>query len=422
MSNILLVNPWIYDFSAYNLGIKPVGLLLIGQYLKNKSHNISLVDCLDGASTRIDEYGFSKIKKTRIQSPEIIKNIYRPYFRYGISLEEFSKKLDTITNPDIILITSVMTYWYPGIKFTIKLLKERFRNVPVVLGGIYATLCYEHALENSGADAVYKGSYLNKQTFINGNLYPAYELLEDKKILPIQLTKGCPFHCSYCASNILSPEFLIKDPTKLFDEVCYYENMFKTKCFVFYDDAIAFQSSIGLKKFLQIVIKSKKQFMFFTPNSLHARFLDEELAELMKKSGFRDIRLSLETSDTKIQFDTSAKVTNDEIKKAVGYLKSAGFGKKDIGVYTLIGAPWLDADKTLEDINFVNSLGAKTVLANFSPIPGTRDFENLVKNGIFKNNTDPLWHNHSIFAQLLKADFLEKIRKIRHLAADLNKT
>ena len=50
-----------------------------------------------------------------------------------------------------------MTYWYPGLFKAIKIVKDFFNGVPVILGGIYATLCDEHAVTHSGADYVIPG-------------------------------------------------------------------------------------------------------------------------------------------------------------------------------------------------------------------------------------------------------------------------
>ena len=76
----------------------------------------------------------------------------------GVFREELSK----INKPDIILVTSMLTYWYPGVFRAIWLIKEKFNDVPVVLGGIYATLCFEHAKKFSSADYIVKGWDLNK--------------------------------------------------------------------------------------------------------------------------------------------------------------------------------------------------------------------------------------------------------------------
>jgi hypothetical protein len=32
---ILLVNPWIYDFAAFNFWLRPLGLLMVAEYLSN---------------------------------------------------------------------------------------------------------------------------------------------------------------------------------------------------------------------------------------------------------------------------------------------------------------------------------------------------------------------------------------------------
>ena len=50
-----------------------------------------------------------------------------------------------------------MTYWYPGVFKLIEITKKLFKEVPIILGGIYATLCYEHAKKYSGVDIVFNG-------------------------------------------------------------------------------------------------------------------------------------------------------------------------------------------------------------------------------------------------------------------------
>ena len=60
--------------------------------------------------------------------------------------------------PDVIGITSGMTYWYPGLFKTIQAVKSLFKGVPVIGGGVYATLCHDHAILFSGADFVIRGS------------------------------------------------------------------------------------------------------------------------------------------------------------------------------------------------------------------------------------------------------------------------
>ncbi len=45
--HILLINPWIYDFSAYDLWYKPLGLLSLASLLRIHGVHITFIDCLD---------------------------------------------------------------------------------------------------------------------------------------------------------------------------------------------------------------------------------------------------------------------------------------------------------------------------------------------------------------------------------------
>lgn len=47
-----------------------------------------------------------------------------------------------------------MTFRWHSVRDCLALTKEVYPNIPIVLGGIYATLAYEHAKKHSGADFV----------------------------------------------------------------------------------------------------------------------------------------------------------------------------------------------------------------------------------------------------------------------------
>lgn len=73
--------------------------------------------------------------------------------------------------PDMVFVTSMMTYWYPGVFEVIRIVNELLPDAPVVLGGNYATICPDHA-SLSGADFI-----------LDSYPYPAGE-----KILPMRCT------------------------------------------------------------------------------------------------------------------------------------------------------------------------------------------------------------------------------------------
>ncbi|MBW2657576.1 MAG: cobalamin-dependent protein [Deltaproteobacteria bacterium] len=161
--HILLVNPWIHDFAAYDFWAKPLGLLQLAGILQRHGIPVAYIDCLDRfhpCSTASDQplrHGRGPYRKTPIPKPAGLEDVERTYSRYGIKKSWFRESLDKTEKPDLILVTSLMTYWYPGVQETIQAIKFRYPDVPVVLGGVYASLCYEHAKQHSGADRVVAG-------------------------------------------------------------------------------------------------------------------------------------------------------------------------------------------------------------------------------------------------------------------------
>ncbi len=96
------------------------------------------------------------------QNPLPLKSIPRKYSQYGIPENEFAERLLSIEKPDAIAVTSSMTYWYPGVFKVIDMIKQHFKTTPIILGGIYATLCHTHAVKNSGADYVFEGRNISE--------------------------------------------------------------------------------------------------------------------------------------------------------------------------------------------------------------------------------------------------------------------
>ncbi len=451
-TNILLINPWIYDFAAYDMWSRPLGLLYIGGLLRANDYHVSFINCLDRYHPELlkyqnltkpknTKYGCGKFHKEPIERPSVLRHVPRKYGRYGLPLEIFQKERNRAERPDVVLVTSGMTYWYPGVFEAIRQAKEHFPDVPVVLGGIYATLCYDHAVENSGADYVICGEgelkvleLVNNLTGLNppnplfqrGNLsiddypYPAYDLLTSQESLAILTSRGCPMGCTYCASNLVAGEFRQRDPIKVADEIEFYYNNYGTRDFAFYDDALLLNAEDHICIILQEIIRRGINCKFHTPNAMHAGLIDRSLAKLMFKSGFRTIRISLETSNIDRQKATGNKVTLEAFRDAVKYLKEAGYSGKEIGVYILICLPEQSLEEMFDSIRYVYECGATTKLAIYSPIPGTEEWQKAVAQGKIDANADPLLQNGSIYPIRPNGVTIDDIQKVKAFALECN--
>jgi len=330
-----------------------------------------------------------------------------------------------------------MTYWYPGVFEAIHTAKEIMPDVPVVLGGNYVTLCPDHA-RLSGADFLLTGygeesvsrllerQWGRKLEFIPDadNLdsypYPAFDLIHHPDQVPVMTSRGCPFRCTYCASHLLNPQFRRRNPVEVFAEILYWHEHLGVRNFSLYDDAFLIQPGEMALPLLREIIRHGLPMQFHCPNGLHLREITDETAGLMFRAGFKTIRFGFETSDAKRQAETGGKTTNRQLQDAIGYLKKAGYGSEEIGVYLLCGVPGQTAEEVEESILFVKYCGARPVLAEYSPIPGTALWEESVKVSPFDIASEPLFHNNTLLPCRSEIFTYEMYTKLKQLTRTKN--
>ncbi len=409
-SKFLLINPWIYDFSAVNLWSRPLGLLQVAEYLSQFDIDIHLIDCTDIYKIN-RRYGTGKFPREIIEKPDILQTVPRNFARYGISTETFKDLLKKYGPFDMVIVTSVMTYWYPGVLKAIEMVRDLYPHVPVILGGIYATLYERHAADHSGADHVYTGPINSEMVNIMRNFgielmkknkpisYCTMGLYRSYPFAPLMTSRGCPYHCSYCASSSLFRGFAQRSPSEVIDEITGLYRM-GVRDFAFYDDALFVNADSHIKVILREIATSDMSVRFHCPNGVHARFIDNDLAGLLKRSGFTTLRVSLETVDTGRQVETGGKITSVTFQKSIQRLKAAGFSKEHIGVYLMYGLPGQGLGEVKEGIQFLQQLDVRINLTEFSPIPHTQCWNDLIEQGIIDEHIDPLLTNNSVFSVL----------------------
>lgn len=448
-ASVLLIAPWIYDFAAYDLWTEPLGLLYIAATIREYGYDVTLIDCLDRhhpdllitpgiKKPRSNRYGCGKYRKTLLEKPPALAHVPRYYGRYGIPLGTFDKELESVGRPDAVLITSGMTYWYPGPWMALERVREAYPDVPAILGGIYATLCPEHARQ-SGADYIVEGpgerEVLLLLDQLTGNVpdpgripdsldacpYAAHDLRRVVEHIAILTSRGCPFHCTYCASRLLHPVgFARRDPISVVDEIEYHHHTYGATDFAFYDDALLVDARRHIHTILDEILQREIPCRFHTPNGLHARYITADLAVKMFQTGFKTIRLGLETTNTARQRQMGDKVEPCEVRKAITFLRQAGFSSSEIGVHILVGLPGQPVSEVKASIAYVHDCGALIKLALYSPIPRTVEWERAVALGAIDARADPLLHNNSIYPLYADESGYAALQKLKDAAREAN--
>jgi len=432
---ILLVNPWIHDFAAYDLWARPMGLLVLGTTLRRLGWEPYFVDCLDQdhplmPAAKAKRNAAGHFARTPIQKPAALAFVPRIYSRYGVDPQFIEKDLIGLPKPEAILVTSLMTYWYPGVTATVSILKRVFPGTPVLLGGIYASLLPDHARENSGADEVLGGpgepvigealfghtGFAGRRNGVPEALgfTPALDLMRRVRFLPVLTSRGCPFRCAYCASRRMVSIFERRDPRRVVGEIEEARLKYGVDDIALYDDAFLVDPEHHALPILDAAAERLPGMRWHTPNGLHAAAIDMRVALALKKAGFETLRIGAESSSDRFHEATGGKTTAADFVAAVGNLRDAGFRQDQIGAYLLVGLPGQTSSMIEDDVAFVLKAGAFPKLAEYSPIPGTAMWAGAISRSRYPIAEEPLFQNCTLMPSAepgVDWGFLQRIRR-----------
>ncbi len=405
MKKFLLVNPWIHDFAAFDFWLKPLGLLRIAGRLRDAGAGVHLLDLLDRnhpwltKRTGTDKWGRGKFFAEEIPAPDILKYVPRKFKRYGLPRGILKERANDLPDADAILLTSSMTYWYTGVAETIETLRQRYPDTPMILGGIYPTLLPDHAGKRTGADIVVSGSFERNRKYLESMLdlrlpgrpsLPAWELYPELTYAVMNVSKGCPFRCTYCASHLIESRFAARDIGCVLHE---FKNLLRlgVKRIAFYDDALLFHPDFD--ELMQAIIGMQVNLQLHTPNGLHVTEITPQRACLMRQAGFSSIYLSLETTDEKLLASTGPKLSAGAFSKAAKILKNAGFTHDQLHAYVLFGLPEQSEESVRRTLDLAMCTGVTPHLAEFSPVPGTEEYAKAK----LADDADPLLTNNTAY-------------------------
>jgi radical SAM superfamily enzyme YgiQ (UPF0313 family) len=433
----LLIQPPIYDIALYDLFHQPFGLLRLGRWLAESGYQVELLDCLDPVPAGRKTPGRGKFTRRTIATPEPLAKIGRDYARHGAPEEVIRERIRR-ADPDVVLVTTGMTYWYPGVREIGRLVREIRPDVPILAGGTYATLLPDHCAAQLGTDLVVRGSASQSVGPILAGLglpelrgelpyLPSVDLRAGSQRLraagAIRLHEGCPHRCAYCASPVISPRFVAGCAPALVEHIADLHDHFGMTAFAFYDDALLHRADGGLRPLLEGILDrfGSGALEFYLPNAVHLDSLTGDLATLMYEAGFKEIRFGLESTDPSFHTALDTKIDLSRVADAVSGLLRAGFAGHQITAYILLGLPGQAFDTVRKTLADAERLGLNVSLSEYSPVPGTPLYAAARDSSGLDLDNEPLLHNNSVFpllsGNLTAAEMSEAraaVRSIRH--------
>ncbi|MEK7154226.1 MAG: radical SAM protein [Patescibacteria group bacterium] len=204
---------------------------------------------------------------------------------------------------------------------------------------------------------------------------------------PLLTSRGCPYLCIYCSvSKVSGSKWRFRTPENVLNELKHAVSKYGIRSFQIIDDNFTLDTGRA-KKICRMIIEQNLNLRWSCPNGLRADRLDEELVNLMKRSGCESVSLGIESGDEKVFNFINKGEQLDDITGAVKMLKKYGI---NVCGFFIIGLPLETKKSVKKTLDFISKLGLNGVKWNMLvPYPKTFLWDWVLKNGRFlKNFTD----------------------------------
>ena len=392
----------------------PLGLAYISSSLKKHGFK---VEVLDGVG----------------EAPKNRTGYFKGYL-VGLSLEEVVEKINP--NTLAIGISVIFTHEWPVAVKLVSLIKEKFPNIPIILGGEHISALPEFSLNTSSIDYIVLGEgeetilelmnaiknkssvekiegigyKINNEVVINTRRnrrrsvddisYPDWDsfnvkgyhenrfsggMYSDGITIPILATRGCPYQCTYCSSpNMWSPLWIPRDPIRVVDEIEYNVKKFGAKNFPF-QDLTAIIKKDWVKAFCEELIKRDLNISWQLPSGTRSEAIDSEIAFLLKKSGMSSMAYAPESGSDETRKMIKKQMRTDRLFDSIDATAKADL---NLSVFLVIGFPHDLPEHLEENKNFVERLAKHGVtdlsIAFYMALPGTELFYSLYDSNKIK--------------------------------------
>jgi len=328
------------------------------------------------------------------------------------------KDIVPLVSADVIGLTAVT----PTINMTIATahhLKRAYPDLPIILGGVHATLLPKETLVTAPEiDILIRGegeetiiellraleyklplseiqgiSYRKDGEVVNNTAriknidldslpFLAYHLLPwfkyrphppHGRVLPfgaIITSRGCPYRCTYCSKPIFGNKFRGQSPERVVEEIAYFVKRFDIAEFAFYDDVFTINRRRAYAIADEIIKKGLN--IQWTCES-RVNLVDKQLLQLIKQAGCYSIAYGIESGSQEILDTLNKDITLGQIEETVRLSRDVGL--QTVG-YFMIGSPGESPETIRQTIQFAKKL--KLDFAQFAvttPFPGTKLYD-----------------------------------------------
>ncbi len=301
----------------------------------------------------------------------------------------------------------------------------RERGVPVVMGGIHASMMPAEALQHvdavviGEAESVWpevvadaeagrlKAKYVGAHADLRGLVHPRRDLFSEKYVCDtIQTARGCPNDCEFCSvSEFNGYAYRLRPVEEVLDELA----TLKRKYLFIVDDNIVGSGRRGEERAIALargMAERKFNFVWYSQAALNVAD-NQEVLRTFAESGCRLLFLGIEAEDRRILKSMNKRVNlRRDYRQVFRRIHRHGIG---IHGSFIFGTDDDTMEMLQRRLDFILENHVDVVqYCTMTPYPGTRLFDRLHKEGRLRHTNFPAdWDRYDLTEILFEPRGLE---------------
>ena len=457
IERVLLLAPPAFTMRAWRdiNPLPPMGLGYLAAMAERAGAKVRILDCL-------------------MQGWEHEEPVDENMVRVGLSDRDIRDQIAAF-KPDLVGINCQFSRQYRIYHRMSALVKEADPRIVVVSGGPHATVCPEEVLGDANCDYLLLGESehsfcslieaLRKdaavdaidglgwrsggRTRINPKAqqildldalpFPAYHLMDlqkyfrldashgirhRKRFCPIITSRGCPAKCTFCSAHqVWGKKYRMRSVENVIQEMRLLKDRYGIEEIMFEDDNVTADAKRA-KLLFSRMIEEGFNFVWDTPNGAGVWSMDEEMIDLMKRSGCIMLNFPVESGSQRVLKQVIKKPLDlGKVRKLIAHCQEIGLGHS---MFLVIGMPGETLSDMWASVRFAGECGCYTPhISVATPYPGTELYDHCIKEGYFSRPFSlddlfirsylietPDWNERDLRRMLTKATLYLKLRNV----------
>jgi len=218
-------------------------------------------------------------------------------------------------------------------------------------------------------------------------------------------TRGCPYHCNWCAKPIWGQRYNSRSPENVVAEIKWLKSQYHPDHIWFADDILGLKP--GWIERFAILLREADAIIPFKCLQ-RADLIDENTAAALKAAGCLTVWVGAESGSQRILDAMDKGDSVDDMYNAAAQLKGVGI---EIGFFLQFGYPGETREDIRQTIRMVREAAPDDIGISVSyPMPGTKFFERVKTELGDKQN----WIDSEDLAMLYRGPYPQEFYRILH--------